>query len=74
MPEIDIRNLLINFPYEPYEIQREYMSKVVDCLQNVRKYLNFDLLYATSLIVIYARSLNFITETQRCPRISNRYR
>lgn len=25
----------MDFPYEPYEVQRRYMEKVLECLQNV---------------------------------------
>lgn len=35
MPAIEINNLTVDFPYEPYEIQKEYMSKIVECLQGV---------------------------------------
>lgn len=35
MPEITIRNLIIDFPFEPYDIQKDYMEKVIECLQNV---------------------------------------
>ncbi|XP_026685645.1 regulator of telomere elongation helicase 1 homolog [Diaphorina citri] len=33
MPEIEIRGIPVKFPYEPYELQKEYMSKVIECLQ-----------------------------------------
>lgn len=42
MPQIEIRNILVDFPYEPYEIQKIYMSKVIECLQNVSKQLCFN--------------------------------
>ncbi len=35
MPEIEIRNLVVSFPYEPYDIQKDYMEKVIECLQTV---------------------------------------
>lgn len=35
MPEIEIRNVTVDFPYEPYDIQKDYMEKVIECLQNV---------------------------------------
>lgn len=34
MSTITIRGVPITFPYEPYEIQRIYMEKVIECLQN----------------------------------------
>uniref|UniRef100_A0A8D8SK57 Regulator of telomere elongation helicase 1 homolog n=2 Tax=Cacopsylla melanoneura TaxID=428564 RepID=A0A8D8SK57_9HEMI len=33
MPEIEIRGIPVKFPYEPYDLQKEYMSKVIECLQ-----------------------------------------
>lgn len=33
MPEIMIRNVPVHFPFEPYDVQRAYMEKVIDCLQ-----------------------------------------
>lgn len=32
MPEIDINGVLVKFPFEPYEIQRDYMKSVIQCL------------------------------------------
>lgn len=32
--EITIRGIPVNFPFEPYEIQKSYMEKVIECLQN----------------------------------------
>lgn len=37
MPEIEIRGIPVKFPYEPYDLQKEYMSKVIECLQTVSK-------------------------------------
>lgn len=34
MPEIMIRNIPVQFPFEPYDVQRAYMEKVIDCLQS----------------------------------------
>lgn len=34
MPEIMIRNVPVHFPFEPYDVQRAYMEKVIDCLQS----------------------------------------
>ena len=39
MPEIDIGGVEIRFPFEPYDVQRDYMSKIIQCLQNVSSYL-----------------------------------
>ncbi|KAL1452948.1 hypothetical protein WDU94_007130 [Cyamophila willieti] len=33
MPEIEICGIPVKFPYEPYDLQKEYMSKVIECLQ-----------------------------------------
>ncbi|XP_050509376.1 regulator of telomere elongation helicase 1 homolog isoform X1 [Diabrotica virgifera virgifera] len=34
MATVTIRGVPISFPFEPYEIQKEYMDKVLECLQN----------------------------------------
>ena len=31
--EYPIGNLSVRFPYEPYEVQKAYMSRVLNCLQ-----------------------------------------
>lgn len=35
MPEIVINGIPIRFPFEPYELQEDYMRKVIECLQTV---------------------------------------
>jgi len=30
---IDIQGIQINFPFEPYALQKDYMTKVIDALQ-----------------------------------------
>lgn len=34
MPELTIANVNVNFPFEPYKLQRAYMEKVIECLEN----------------------------------------
>lgn len=34
MSTITIRGVPINFPFEPYDLQKNYMEKVIECLQN----------------------------------------
>ncbi|CAH0563438.1 unnamed protein product [Brassicogethes aeneus] len=34
MSTINIRGVAVEFPFEPYELQREFMDKVIECLQN----------------------------------------
>ncbi|XP_052900546.1 regulator of telomere elongation helicase 1 homolog isoform X2 [Anopheles moucheti] len=34
MPEYMINGVPVNFPFEPYELQKNYMAKVIECLQN----------------------------------------
>ncbi|CAK9810667.1 Regulator of telomere elongation helicase 1 homolog [Anthophora quadrimaculata] len=34
MPEVTINNVIVNFPFKPYQVQEEYMAKVIECLQN----------------------------------------
>lgn len=34
MPEYVINGIPVNFPFEPYNVQRAYMEKVIDCLNN----------------------------------------
>uniref|UniRef100_A0A336L6I5 Regulator of telomere elongation helicase 1 homolog n=1 Tax=Culicoides sonorensis TaxID=179676 RepID=A0A336L6I5_CULSO len=33
MPEITLNGVVVNFPFEPYEVQKNYMSKVIEALQ-----------------------------------------
>lgn len=33
---LKIKNVSIDFPYEPYECQKIYMEKVIECLLNVK--------------------------------------
>lgn len=35
MPQLNLNGVLVNFPFPPYDCQRTYMSKVIECLQNV---------------------------------------
>lgn len=32
--KIDIKGLEVKFPFEPYQLQRDYMTKVIEALQN----------------------------------------
>ncbi|KAB0798760.1 hypothetical protein PPYR_06644 [Photinus pyralis] len=34
MNTINIRGIPVTFPFEPYELQKHYMEKVIECLQN----------------------------------------
>lgn len=34
MPEILISGVKVVFPFEPYALQRDYMAKVIECLEN----------------------------------------
>ncbi|XP_026761253.2 regulator of telomere elongation helicase 1 homolog [Galleria mellonella] len=34
MPEVMIAGIPVNFPFEPYEVQKTYMEKVIESLQN----------------------------------------
>uniref|UniRef100_A0A182N072 Regulator of telomere elongation helicase 1 homolog n=1 Tax=Anopheles dirus TaxID=7168 RepID=A0A182N072_9DIPT len=34
MPEYIINGVPVQFPFEPYELQKNYMAKVIECLQN----------------------------------------
>ncbi|EDS40179.1 fanconi anemia group J protein [Culex quinquefasciatus] len=34
MPEYLINGIPVNFPFEPYQVQRDYMARVIECLQN----------------------------------------
>lgn len=36
MPALVLKGVPINFPFEPYDLQKEYMEKVLECLQNDR--------------------------------------
>lgn len=34
MPEYMISGIPVIFPFEPYNVQRAYMEKVIECLEN----------------------------------------
>ncbi|CAG5011257.1 unnamed protein product [Parnassius apollo] len=34
MPEVMICGIPVSFPFEPYDVQKAYMEKVIECLQN----------------------------------------
>lgn len=34
MPEIHINGINIKFPFTPYDLQKDYMSKVIECIEN----------------------------------------
>ncbi|XP_060530733.1 regulator of telomere elongation helicase 1 homolog [Cylas formicarius] len=34
MVVVNIKGISVNFPFEPYEIQKDYMEKVIECLQD----------------------------------------
>ena len=34
MPEYIIGGIKVNFPFEPYDLQKDYMAKVIECLEN----------------------------------------
>lgn len=36
MTTVILKGIPISFPFEPYDLQKEYMEKVLDCLQNER--------------------------------------
>ena len=36
MPKITLKGVTVDFPFQPYKCQEEYMSKVLECLQKVR--------------------------------------
>lgn len=35
MTSFECNGVLVDFPYEPYDVQKRYMEKVLECLQNV---------------------------------------
>uniref|UniRef100_A0A182JAL0 Regulator of telomere elongation helicase 1 homolog n=1 Tax=Anopheles atroparvus TaxID=41427 RepID=A0A182JAL0_ANOAO len=34
MPKYDINGIPVDFPFEPYDVQTNYMAKVIECLEN----------------------------------------
>lgn len=34
MTEITIRGVVVQFPFKPYQVQEDYMAKVIECLQD----------------------------------------
>lgn len=37
MTSFECRGVIVDFPYEPYEVQKKFIEKVLECLQNVSK-------------------------------------
>lgn len=35
MPQLDVKGVMVEFPFEPYTCQKSYMEKVITCLQEV---------------------------------------
>lgn len=38
MPSLILRKVTVDFPFPPYECQKDYMNKVIECLQRVSVY------------------------------------
>lgn len=36
MVQVDINGIAVNFPFEPYPVQKEYMEKVIECLDTAQ--------------------------------------
>ncbi|XP_014223944.1 regulator of telomere elongation helicase 1 homolog [Trichogramma pretiosum] len=34
MQEIELKGVVVKFPFQPYKVQEDYMSKVIECLQD----------------------------------------
>lgn len=39
MPKIILSGVTVDFPFQPYKCQEEYMTKVLECLQKVKRVL-----------------------------------
>lgn len=35
MPSLTLKGVTVNFPFTPYDCQKDYMGKVIECLQKV---------------------------------------
>lgn len=44
MPEYIISGIPVNFPFEPYKVQTDYMEKVIECIEEV-KFIKFYFFY-----------------------------
>lgn len=42
MVSFECKGVLVDFPYEPYEVQKIYIEKVLECLQNVSTYIKLN--------------------------------
>jgi len=62
MPEIVINNIPIHFPFEPYDVQKDYMAKVIDCLQNVSGCYELCLLCAYQPILSNSYTFNLLSQ------------
>lgn len=36
MPTVALNGVTVDFPFQPYRCQEEYMTKVLECLQKVK--------------------------------------
>ncbi|XP_012267857.2 regulator of telomere elongation helicase 1 homolog isoform X2 [Athalia rosae] len=36
MPDVELNGITISFPFEPYDVQKRYMEKVIECLQDAK--------------------------------------
>lgn len=36
MPIVQINNVSVQFPFEPYDVQKEYMEKIIESLRTRR--------------------------------------
>lgn len=41
MPEYIIGGIPVNFPFEPYKVQTDYMEKVIECVEEVKKKIKY---------------------------------
>ncbi len=48
MPSLTLSGVTVSFPFPPYDCQRDYMSKVIECLQKVSTQSTSDGTMATS--------------------------
>lgn len=40
MPSLNLHGVAVDFPFPPYDCQKDYMTKVIECLQKVSSYSN----------------------------------
>jgi len=53
MPVLDLNGIDVNFPYEPYDCQINYMKSVLESITQVIYFLNFQFFFFILHVLFY---------------------